>query len=133
MLVINKDKLINFATSDVESYLNTLVLKLYQNDITPDPDTDQTDLTISTFTGYSNQNANDWSTPIAQTSTLVFMDTPTHTFVCTGGGSQEIYGYGLYEAGGDLVISERYASAPFSISPGLAFGVALYFEWVPRT
>jgi hypothetical protein len=129
MLVIADNKLENFANGNGYTYLNSLVLKLYKSNTTPTPATRAGDLTICDFAGYANQNANDWLAVDLDGDATVFTETPVHLFTCTGAGG-DIYGYALFEAGGDLVITERYIGAPFAITAGLAFGVRLYFSWI---
>jgi hypothetical protein len=92
-----------------------LVLRLYQNDITPsDTDTAAT-YTVSSFPGYANITlpGASWNAPSAGSITY----SAQQAFTCTGATSQPVYGYYLTQlTSGILVWSERAAAAPFTIT-----------------
>lgn len=92
-----------------------LVLRLFQNNITPsDTDTAAT-YTEATFTGYAGINlpGASWNAPVPPTITY----SAEQTFTSSGVVSNSIYGYYLTQVtSGILCWSERDASAPFVVA-----------------
>lgn len=92
-----------------------LVLRLYQNNITPsDSDTAGT-YTEATFTGYAGITLTGATWNAAAAGTIAY--SAQQTFTCSGASSNNIYGYYVTQsASGVLLYSERDASAPFAIT-----------------
>lgn len=92
-----------------------LVLRLYQNNITPsDTDTAAT-YTEATFTGYSAITLTGANWNAASAGSITF--NAQQTFTCSGASSNSIYGYYVTQVtSGVLIWSERDVSAPFSIT-----------------
>lgn len=92
-----------------------LVLRLFQNNITPaDTDTAGT-YTESTFTGYSSINLTGASWNAAASGSISYGS--QQTFTCSGASSQNVYGYYVTQVtSGILMWAERDASAPFAIT-----------------
>lgn len=92
-----------------------LVLRLYQNNITPsDTDTAAT-YTEANFTGYAAITLTGASWNAASAGTITY--SAQQTFTCSGASSNSIYGYYVTQASsGTLLYSERDASAPFTIA-----------------
>jgi hypothetical protein len=92
-----------------------LVLRLFQNNITPsDTDTAGT-YTEANFTGYSAITLTGASWNAASAGTIAY--SAQQTFTCSGASSNSIYGYYVTQAtSGTLLYSERDASAPFAIA-----------------
>lgn len=92
-----------------------LVLRLYQNNITPsDADTAAT-YTEATFTGYSAITLTGANWNAASAGSITF--NAQQTFTCSGASSNSIYGYYVTQVtSGVLIWSERDVSAPFSIT-----------------
>lgn len=92
-----------------------LVLRLYQNNITPsDTDTAGT-YTEATFTGYAAITLTGANWNAASAGTITY--NAQQTFTCSGASSNNIYGYYVTQAtSGILLYSERDASAPFAIA-----------------
>jgi hypothetical protein len=92
----------------------SLVLKLYKNNITPfDTDTAVT-YTEATFSGYSSAALAGASWGAAAAGTITY--SAQQTFTCTGAATDDIYGYYVVQtSSGVLVWSERDVSAPFAI------------------
>lgn len=92
-----------------------LILKLYQNNITPsDTDTAAT-YTEATFGGYAaiTLTGANWNAAAAGTITY----NAQQTFTSTGAPTNNIYGYFVVQAtSGKLMWSERDASAPFTVA-----------------
>lgn len=93
-----------------------LVLRLYQNNITPsDTDTAGT-YTEATFTGYSAITLTGASWNAAASGTITYGSQQTFTRSSTG-AAQTIYGYYCTQVtSGTLVYSERDGAAPFNIT-----------------
>lgn len=91
-----------------------LVLKLYQNNITPsDSDTAAT-YTEATFTGYSSAALTGATWGSASGGSITYG--AQQTFTCSGVSSQTIYGYFIIQTTSTVLVwSERDASAPFTI------------------
>lgn len=92
-----------------------LVLKLYQNNITPsDTDTAGT-YTEATFGGYSAATLTGASWGAASAGTITYGS--QQTFTCNGTTPNSIYGYFVVQAiSGTLVYSERASGAPLSVT-----------------
>lgn len=92
-----------------------LVLKLYQNNITPsDTDTAGT-YTEATFGGYSAATLTGASWEAASAGTITYGS--QQTFTCNGSTPNSIYGYFVVQAtSGTLVYSERASGAPLSVT-----------------
>lgn len=92
-----------------------LILKLFQNNITPaDTDTAAT-YTEATFTGYAAISLPGASWSAAAAGTISY--SAQQTFTSTGTVNNSIYGYYLVQTtSGILVWSERDALAPFTVA-----------------
>lgn len=94
-------------------------LHLFQNDYTPDDDTDVGDLTEADFDDYASQDCNDWSSPITDIAGKAFTIEQVHQWVLSSPPStgNTIYGYYFTRADGTLVFAERFtSSAPMTSS-----------------
>ncbi len=91
-----------------------LVLRLYQNNITPaDTDTAAT-YTEASFPGYSAANLAGASWGSASSGTITYG--AQQTFTCSGTATDDIYGYYItQQSSGVLMWSERDGSAPLAI------------------
>lgn len=92
-----------------------LVLKLYQNNITPS-DTDVAGTyTEATFGGYSAATLTGASWGAASAGTITYGS--QQTFTCNGSTPNSIYGYYVVQGvSGTLVYSERASGAPLSVT-----------------
>jgi len=92
-----------------------LVLRLFQNNITPaDTDTAGT-YTESNFTGYSSITLTGASWNAASSGSIAY--SAQQTFTCSGASSQNVYGYYITQVtSGILMWAERDGSAPFAIA-----------------
>lgn len=92
-----------------------LVLKLYQNNITPsDTDTAGT-YTEATFGGYASATLTGASWGAASAGTITYGS--QQTFTCNGSTPNSIYGYYVVQGvSGTLVYSERATGAPLSVT-----------------
>lgn len=133
MLVIANNQQVNALTSAMRTLLNTCTLKLFSNNLTPDPTDRAGDFTECTFTGYASQAMTGWAAPTQATDILSYMRDVVHSFVCTAGGGQNIYGYYVTLPSGDLFFSERYSAAPYAITAGAGFFVEPYFSTIQQT
>lgn len=97
----------------VDAMLNLgedLTLKLYKNNYTPLATSVAGDFTVSDFTGYSNKTltAGNWDV-ISSGGKAVGTYNSTQTFTCSGGSSQDAYGYYIVGAtSGTLYWAERF-------------------------
>ena len=87
-------------------------LMLWVNDYTPVQATVLADLTLATFTGYSNVGLTrgTWTAPVlVGNKSMVQYDTVPITWIATG-GYETVYGYAIYDPTEDVVlIAERFA------------------------
>ena len=96
--------------------VRTLILKLYQNDVTPAEDDVVGDYTVATFTGYADAAlaSGDW-TITGTTPTLATCAQKTFTS-SAGSQNQTIYGYYVVtDTDNELVFAERFSDAPRTI------------------
>lgn len=104
--------LVNKATPE------NLVLRLFSSNTTPaETDTAGT-YTESSFTGYSaiTLTGASWGAPSEGAPTSITYGSQ-QTFTCSGASSDTIYGYYMTRATSlDLILAERDAAAPFSIT-----------------
>jgi hypothetical protein len=98
--------------------LDSLVLRLYQNDTTPLETSDAASFTEATFTGYSAATAGSTSWTVTSTGDPAVASCEQKTFTCTATTSQSIYGYYFTTAGstGVVVAGERFSAAPFTVA-----------------
>jgi hypothetical protein len=91
-----------------------LILRLYQNNITPsDTDTTAT-FTEATFTGYAAITLTGATWSAAAAGAIAY--SAQQTFTCSGASSNSIYGYYVTQATSTVLIwAERDGAAPFSI------------------
>lgn len=89
-----------------------LVLRLYQNDITPGETDTVSTYTEATFTGYSGAplTGANWTSTPGNPSQIAYAQ---QSFASTAGSqNQTIYGYYLTRAtGGELVLAERFSTS----------------------
>jgi len=92
-----------------------LVLRLYQNNITPsDTDTTAT-YTEANFTGYAAITLTGATWNAASGGTITY--SAQQTFTCSGASSNSIYGYYVTQTTSTILAwSERDALAPFAIA-----------------
>jgi hypothetical protein len=92
-----------------------LVIKLYQNNITPSDTDIASTYTEATFTGYASITLTGASWNAASAGNITY--SAQQTFTSSGTVNNSIYGYYIVQASsGVLVWSERDASAPFTIA-----------------
>lgn len=97
---------------------SNLTLRLFKNDVTPD-DADNVNAsgyTEATFTGYSAVafTAANWTVTTAHPAVASYAQ---QTFTSSADQStQNIYGYYITNAGGSLVVAERFTDGPYAIS-----------------
>lgn len=98
------------------AYGNTLVMHLYKNDYTPVAGSTLGSFTEADFNGYASQTITTWSA--ASTSASVCSSTATAlTWTKSAGGTtNNVYGYYVEDADGELLWAERDPSAPGRLS-----------------
>lgn len=105
-------------------------MKLFQNNLTPDPTNVVGDFTESTFTGYASVlfgvlGADTWDGVNFKWTCTV----PSFNYTGTGVSNQNVYGYYIIDGGGVLVASKRFAGAPFLCGvSGTSIGVTISME-----
>jgi len=93
---------------------------LFQNDLTPSATTVYADMTLATFSGYS-QGTITWGTPTTDGGGKGSMTATAVTFTHNGGGtSNNIYGYAIVSQdismAWHLIMIERLSSPPKSMA-----------------
>lgn len=89
----------------------TLILKLYSNNVTPGPTTALADFTEVSGGGYAEKllSASDWNVTGASATTSA----QTFTFTAAVG---DVYGYYLVgSTSGSLIASEKFTSGPYNV------------------
>lgn len=103
--------LVNKATPE------NLILRLFQSNTTPAETDTAVTYTEANFTGYSAATLTgaSWGAPSEGAPTSIAY--AQQTFTCSGASSNSIYGYYMTRAtSADLILAERDAGAPFSIT-----------------
>lgn len=95
-------------------------VRLYQNDYTPDDDTNASMLTESTFPGYAAWPLApaDWqaANTVAHVGEIETYDPPT--FSCSGGGGQIAYGWYLQDDATSRILFAQRFDTPRNMIPG---------------
>ena len=133
MIVIATAQLADLLdVGSIQGYLQTCSYLLFQNNLTPVPGTLLAGFTQSTFAGYTAGGiaTPTWTAPVIVGAAGV-VTSAIVTWTGTG-AAQNIYGYYVVDIAGNLVFSERYAGAPFSISTGISFFVSPYFSAITQ-
>lgn len=106
-----KQKALEYLTGK-DASTESLVLKLYSNNISPAVDDVATLYTEVSGNGYSSMSLTASSWTIANGSAVY----PQQTWTFTGAAGA-VYGYYAVSAtGGELIFAERFASAPYTIA-----------------
>lgn len=87
-------------------------LRLFENDLTPDPETVLGDLTAPTLDGYADVDLEgDWTSPARDEAGVWSSQTEIHTFTVDPAeeGSTTIYGVGIF-VGTELKLAGRFDS-----------------------
>lgn len=115
-LVVVRPALVEFLEQR-RTYLNTLTLRLFANNITP-ADTDVVgDYTEATFTGYAAIATVSWGAAYLNANNIAQIDEIVRTFTQTGTTVvNNIYGYYLTAPGGALVFAERNPAGPIAMA-----------------
>lgn len=94
----------------------TAELVLFDNDYTPNEDTELADLTLASFTGYAPA-AITWSAPFFDIDGTPVSSGGEKLFTQTAAGSALIYGFGITNAAGTtLLAAGRFADAPYPMT-----------------
>lgn len=102
---------------EYKATLNTLTLRLYKNDYTPDEDSISADFTEANFAGYSAQATDNWGDAEEGDGAYAQIEEEAHLFVTTGAtAGNSIYGYWLTDAGDNNVYAERFQAGPYDMS-----------------
>lgn len=102
---------------------NTLTLRLYKNDYTPDEESDSLDFVEANFSGYAAQAANNWGIPFTDVDRGRINEV-IHDFAHNGGVvSNSIYGYWLTYPDGSLAWAERNDLGPVNVGPTVTYSV----------
>lgn len=115
-------------------YLNTLTLRLYQNNYTPVVGSVLADFTEANFKGYTGQSLTDFGGVYENASHNAESDSGVHTFTyisaSSGSSSNDIYGWYTVDAFGRVGPAARF-SAPVPITlngDGLSLSIQILFE-----
>lgn len=112
-----KARMLGLLSNKTGFNLEGLVLKLFQNDVTPTELYTSTGLTACAFGGYSpiTLTGANW-TITESTSGVASMSFAEQTFTCNASTSQSVYGYWIVTASSALVAAERFADAPYIVT-----------------
>jgi hypothetical protein len=94
--------------------ISTALLRLFSNNVTPDNTTTLGGLTEATFTGYAAVTLSGWSAASLAAHVASSTANPI-TFTLTA-GSQNIYGWYVTSADGELICAGRDVAAPVAMS-----------------
>jgi hypothetical protein len=112
------------------NYLNSLTLRLYQNDFTPVHGTTTPTFIEATYSGYVAQPANNWGAPATNTAPPDADTTDAlHTFAHNGGAvGNTIYGVYLTDSGGNWIFAQRTNVTP----PPVLDAATKTYQFTPR-
>ena len=98
-----------------EANLDGGSLRLYQNDMTPTPNSVVGDFTIADFGGYTSKTIATWGDPWIDALGRAITLAPTQTWAATGvAPSNLVYGWYFLDVNGDLALAGRF-DAPVSM------------------
>lgn len=87
-----------------DGLLDGVVIKLFQNNVTPGPDATPATFTVADFEGYANSSEVTWGTVFHADSSEVQVWGDVKEFVATGDDpSNNIYGWYMTNAGGTVL------------------------------
>lgn len=93
----------------VRTELANSVMKLYQNDYTPNEGTILADMTVATFSGYANKTVAALLPAYIEPAGGASAQVATVQWDHNGGATSNIiYGFSLENAGGDLILAGRF-------------------------
>lgn len=91
--------------------LDTLKLRLYVNNFTPQVNHDIGDFTEATFAGYAAEDVPDWGA-VALNGNQAETAEPPHSFTTTEVSAETVYGWYLTDAGETKVYASRPLDTP---------------------
>jgi hypothetical protein len=116
MIVIPRGAEVKFQDAITTALLTAAKIKLFQNDVNPNPNTVIGDLTEATFSGYLAATAT-WGATFLNSDGKAEADAPSHMFArAAGATSNDIFGYWVEDAAGNLLFAERFAGAPIPMA-----------------
>jgi hypothetical protein len=119
MLVIPNPSRLAQLDALVAAQLNGGSLRLYQNNLSPNRNTDLADLVEATYSGYANKTVAIWGTSFLDPQGFATSIAPVQTFASTADTvANTVYGAYYLDAGGDLVWVERFAAPAFFAEAG---------------
>jgi len=111
-----------------ETYFQSCILRLYQNDFTPARTSIYPEFNEADFSGYAPILLNDWFASILTVDDQAEIAIPMKVFFHDGGGvANDIYGYFITVFGMNWVSAERFPSAPLVIN-GLGDSVPILIK-----
>lgn len=110
LVVTNLGEVLMLGTLVTELF-GTLTLRLFQNDITPDAETETADFDEADFPGYASIDLDDWSSAVEIPSGEAETVEQTRIFTATGSSpANDVYGYYVTNGSGVTVWAERFAA-----------------------
>lgn len=105
-------------------------IDLYQNDITPTPDTVVGDLDVATFTGYAQVTLTTFSAPYLNADGAGAVLTPLAQFNTAAPYTvgNVVYGYWIEDVDGALLLAGRFPNAPITMA-GAGDHIAALIEY----
>lgn len=118
----------NTANANVVTLSDTGVyLRLFTNNVTPDPSFTLASFTEATFAGYAAKDLDGLWGPVNKVIDGEYRSQlPVQTFTGGVGANQTVYGWYI-EGGGDLYLSCRF-TAPIVVNNGTSFQVYIDYE-----
>lgn len=109
--------------------LRAATLHLFQNDYTPDDESEPDDFEEASFPGYSSVSLEDFTNAYLNPFNQGETDTPLLLFTMTGAApTNNIYGWYMTDAADELMMAERNPGAPVPMNAvGAEYPVLLQF------
>lgn len=115
-VLVNQGETIMLEAFANKTAPQTLVLKLFKNNVTPGETDTEATYTEADFTGYASVSLTPgtWVTTAGAPSDISY---PQQIFTSSAGAqNQNVYGYFIVQTGsGKLVAAERFADGPYNI------------------
>jgi len=118
------------ALANLIAEWGTLTIHLFSNNVTVSDTTVIANLTECTFGGYAAQTIGPWTAPASDGGNGAYTQAPLVTWTPTGSGlPQNVYGYYVTDAGGNLRWAQNDPNAPVVLSnTSQTYGVVPYFD-----
>jgi len=134
--VVTREAALIRLTALIAAKLSSCKMRLLSGNITPTVSTTLATLLANeaSFTGYAVAAMTTWSTPALDGSNNASSTSTNGQFTGTsGGGTGNLYGYFLTDAGGtEVYAAERFAGAPINQAQNIVLEIDVAYKDIPN-